>query len=43
MPPWNLVLSIDTEKHQINYDLSFVFEGNELLINLELIGQEGCR
>ena len=33
-------LTIDTEKHQINYDLSFVFEGNELLINLELIGQE---
>ena len=33
-------LKIDTEKHKINYDMSFIFEGGELLVNLELVGQE---
>ena len=33
-------LTIDTEKHQINYDMSLIFEGVELLVNLELVGQE---
>ena len=33
-------LKIDTEKHQINYDMSFIFEDGELLVNLELVGQE---